>query len=96
MRKANAIDLTCVGCRNNYFLHWNFEKIVVFFHEWNEWKNPQLNFSNEMEKYLIYNTNFSIELGKITFHTQILTQKVDFRIAFHTPVKITTNRVFSS
>ena len=35
---------------NNYFLHWNFDKksyFVVFFHEWNEWKNPQFNFSSQ-------------------------------------------------
>ena len=36
--------------RNNYFLHWNYDEkswFGVFFHEWNEWKNPQLNFSSQ-------------------------------------------------
>ena len=37
---------------NSYFLHWNFDKkscfvIVVFFLEWNKWKNPQFNFSSQ-------------------------------------------------
>ena len=34
--------------KNSYFLHWNFDWkscFVVFFLEWNEWKNPQFNFS---------------------------------------------------
>ena len=33
-----------------YFLHWNFDWkscFVVFFLEWNEWKNPQFNFSSQ-------------------------------------------------
>ena len=32
--------------KNSYFLHWNsYEEscFVVFFHKWNEWKNPQFN-----------------------------------------------------
>ena len=36
--------------RNNYFLHWNFDLkscFVMFFLEWNEWKNPQFNFSRQ-------------------------------------------------
>ena len=35
---------------NSYFLHWNFDWkscFVVFFLEWNEWKNPQFNFSSQ-------------------------------------------------
>ena len=34
--------------KNSYFLHWNFDWkscFVVFFLKWNEWKNPQSNFS---------------------------------------------------
>ena len=34
----------------SYFLYWNFDEkswSVVFFHEWNEWKNPQFNFSSQ-------------------------------------------------
>ena len=37
-------------CGNSYFLHWNFDWkscFVVFFLEWNEWKNPQFNFSSQ-------------------------------------------------
>ena len=63
---------------NSYFLHWNFDWkscFVVFFLEWNEWKNPQFNFSsqnlsiernfsNEMEKKPKYHTYLSIEFGK--------------------------------
>ena len=36
--------------KNSYFLQWNFDWkscFVVFFHEWNEWKNPQFNFSSQ-------------------------------------------------
>ena len=36
--------------KNSYFLHWNFDWkscFVVFFLEWNEWKNPQFNFSSQ-------------------------------------------------
>ena len=35
---------------NSYFLHWNFDWkscFVVFFLKWNEWKNPQFNFSSQ-------------------------------------------------
>ena len=35
--------------KNSYFLHWNFDWkscFVVFFLEWNEWKNP-FNFSSQ-------------------------------------------------
>ena len=34
----------------SYFLHWNFNGkscFVVFFHEWNESKNPKFNFSSQ-------------------------------------------------
>ena len=36
--------------KNSYFLHWNFDWkscFVVFFHEWNKWKNPKFNFSSQ-------------------------------------------------
>ena len=36
--------------RYSFFLHWNFDWkscVVVFFLEWNEWKNPQFNFSSQ-------------------------------------------------
>ena len=39
-----------VELKNSYFLHWNFDWkscFVVFFLEWNEWKNPQFNFSSQ-------------------------------------------------
>ena len=35
---------------NSYFLYWNFDWkscFVLFFLEWNEWKNPQFNFSSQ-------------------------------------------------
>ena len=34
---------------NKYFLYWNFDeksRFAVFFQEWNEWKNMQVNFSS--------------------------------------------------
>ena len=37
-------------CKNSYFLNWNFVRkscFVVFFLEWNVWKNPQFNFSGQ-------------------------------------------------
>ena len=50
--------------RNSYFLHWYFDWkscFVVFFHEWNEWKNPQFNFSSQN---LSIERNFSNEMEK--------------------------------
>ena len=40
----------------SFFLHWNDEKscFVVFFQEWNKWKNPQFNF---------FSQNLSIEIN---------------------------------
>ena len=49
-----------------YFLHWYFDKkscFVVFCHEWNEWKNPQFNFSSQN---LSIERNFSKWDGKVT------------------------------
>ena len=53
-------DIRCPTClrylklmprvSNSYFLHWNFDWkscFVVFFLEWNEWKNPQFNFLSQ-------------------------------------------------
>ena len=48
---------------NSYFLHWNFDEtsyFVVFFHEWNEWKNPQFN-----SQKLSLERNFSKFYGKV-------------------------------
>ena len=64
---------------NSYFLHWNFywkSCFVVFFLEWNKWKNPQFNFSSKNfsiepnffkwdGKKPRYYTYFSIEFGKM-------------------------------
>ena len=52
--------------KNSYFLHWNFDWkscFVVFFHEWNEWKNPQFNFSSQD---LSIEGNFFKWDGKVT------------------------------
>ena len=53
---------------NSYFLYWNFDEkgcFVVSFHEWNDWKNPQFNFSNSFfQSKPRYDTYFSIEFGK--------------------------------
>ena len=51
---------------NSYFLHWNFDWkscFVVFFLEWNEWKNPQFNFSCQN---LSIERNFFKWDGKVT------------------------------
>ena len=58
--KNNILD------RNSYFLHWNFVRkscFVVFFLEWNEWKNPQFNFSCQN---LSLERNFFKWDGKVT------------------------------
>ena len=50
MTKRVRDDLSHNQVKNIYFLHWNFDEkscFVVFFHEWNEWKNPQFNFSSQ-------------------------------------------------
>ena len=52
---------------NSYFLLWNFDWkscfVVVFFLEWNEWKNPQFNFSSQI---LSIERNFFKWYGKET------------------------------
>ena len=52
--------------KDSYFLHWNFDWkscFVVFFLEWNEWKNPQFNFSSQN---LSIEHNFFKWDGKLT------------------------------
>ena len=44
----NFFQAMCI--KNRYFLHWNFDWkscFVVFFLEWNKWKNPQFNFLSQ-------------------------------------------------
>ena len=51
--------------KNSYFLHWNFDWkscFVVFFLQWNEWKNPQFIFSSQN---LTIECNFSNEIENI-------------------------------
>ena len=58
--------------QNCYFLHWNFDWnscFVMFFHEWNEWKNPQFNFSSQ---YLSIERNFFKWDGKVTKISHLL------------------------
>ena len=61
---------------NSYFLHWNFDWkncFVVFFLEWNEWKNLQFNFSSP---------NHSIERNFFKWdgeETKILHPELNFR-----------------
>ena len=49
-RKTHSNHKRFIWIKNSYFLHWNFDWkscFVVFFLEWNEWKNPQFNFSSQ-------------------------------------------------
>ena len=51
---------------NAYFLHGELDKkscFMMFFHEWNEWKKPQFNFSNQN---LSLGRNFFKWDGKVT------------------------------
>ena len=60
----------------SYFLHWNFDKkscFVVFFHEWNEWKNPQFNFSSQN---LSLERNFFKWDGKVTKIWRLLFHRI--------------------
>ena len=62
--------------RNCYFLHWNFDWkscVVVFFHEWNEWKNPQFNFSSQD---LSIERNFFKWDGKVTKISHLLFHRI--------------------
>ena len=52
---SNSLNRSSLGGNfqfqgNSYILHWNFDWkkcFVEFFLEWNEWKNPQFNFSSQ-------------------------------------------------
>ena len=62
--------------RNSYFLHWYFDWkscFVVFFHEWNEWKNPQFNFSSQD---LSIERNFFKWDGKVTKISHLLFHRI--------------------
>ena len=61
--------------RNSYFLHWNFDWkscFVVFFHEWNEWKNPQINFSSQdlsiERNFLKWDDEKGTKISHLLFH----------------------------
>ena len=61
---------------NSYFLHWNFDWkscFVVFFLEWNEWKNPQFNFSSQN---LSIERNFFKWDGKVTKISHLLFHRI--------------------
>ena len=63
--------------KNNYFLHWNFYKkscFVVFFHEWNEWKNLQFNFSSQ--NLISIERNFFKWDGKVTKILHLLFHRI--------------------
>ena len=57
-----------------YFLHWYFDWkccFVVFFHGWNEWKNPQFNFSKTSQDLSIEHNLFKWD-GKVTKISHLL------------------------
>ena len=61
---------------HSYFLHWNFDWkrcFVVFFHEWNEWKNLQFNFSSQD---LSIERNFFKWDGKVTKILHLLFHRI--------------------
>ena len=69
--------------QNSYFLHWNFDEkscFVVFFHEWNEWKNPQFNFSSQN---LSIECNFFKWDGKETKISHPLFHRIRKKIFFN-------------
>ena len=53
-RKQEIYPEFSTSCRNSYFLYWNFEDKKLFcglfsrMNIWNEWKNPQFNFSSKI------------------------------------------------
>ena len=68
---------------NSYFLHWNFDSkscFVVFFLLWNEWKNPQFNFSSQN---LSIECNFSKWDGKETKLLHLLFHRIWKNILLH-------------
>ena len=69
---------------NSYYLHWNFDWkscFVVFFLEWNEWKNPQLNFSCQN---LSLERNFFKWDGKVTKIWHLLFHRIwNFFFSIH-------------
>ena len=63
-------------CKNSYFLNWNFVRkscFVVFFLEWNVWKNPQFNFSGQN---LSLERNFFKWDGKVTKVWNLLLHRI--------------------
>ena len=61
---------------NSYFLHWNFDWkscFVVFFHEWNELKNPQFNFFSQD---ISIERNFFKWGGKVTKILHLLFHRI--------------------
>ena len=65
-KQVSYLSYFSISFEKNYILYWNFDEkscFVVFFHEWNEWKNPQFNFSSQ---YLSIERNFFKWDGKVT------------------------------
>ena len=68
---------TDVSKRKQRYFSWSFflheiSCFVVFFHDWNEWKNQQFNLKSPYRMQFFQmrwksNQNFSIEFGKKTF-----------------------------
>ena len=74
--KNSCMFMTMYYFRNSYFLHWNFDWkscFVVFFLEWNEWKNPQFNF---LSQNLSIECNFSKCDGKETKLLHLLFHRI--------------------
>ena len=80
--KKIEITLACTLAPNLlkrcYFLHWYFDWkscFVVFFHGWNEWKNPQFNFSKTSQDLSIEHNLFKWD-GKVTKISHLLFHKI--------------------
>ena len=80
---TKVCNFITLQCKNSYFLHWNFDWkscFVVFFLEWNKWKNPQINFSRQ---------NLSIEHnlfkwdGKVTKISHLLFHRIWKKMFFY-------------
>ena len=78
---SNSLNRSSLGGNfqfqgNSYILHWNFDWkkcFVEFFLEWNEWKNPQFNFSSQI---LSIERNFFKWDGKETKISHLLFNRI--------------------
>ena len=79
---------------NSYFLHWNFDWkscFVVCFHKWNEWKNPQFNFSSQD---LSIERNYFKWDGKVTKILHLLFYRIRKNLLYYFGNAIINNDLY--